>query len=419
LLTKFKPKSEFGRNILKLANTSIIATLISLLSLPIITRIYNPSVFGEFQILLSTIGLLSVISSFRYEMAIVLPKNKTEANAVYGLSIILLIITTVIFSFLLYFFGSWFLNLINAQVLEPYIFMLVIGIFLSGAVQIARFVLTKEKNFHKLGNNRVIEAGTTQGLKIGIGLVSPTFLGLFISQLVGYVLSLYLAMKKSTVKFSLSKKRLWTVFRKYKKFLYFNTPAVFVNTLALQLPIFFIAKYFGTEYVGYYMLALRLIEVPLKIVGNAISQVYYKEAADTYHQSTGKLLKLYLNTVKKLALFMILPSILIYFVSEPLIPYVLGENWAMTGQLMSMLVLWKFFEFINYPISTTYTIINKQEFEIYINTFFIIPRFLIFIYFHEDFFQTLWLYIFVTTLFYCLYNLGIYHFLKRKIIEGN
>ena len=116
---------------------------------------------------------------------------------------------------------------------------------------------------------------------------------------------------------------------------------------------------------------------------------------------------------------MIVPSILIYFVSEPFIPYILGENWAMTGQVMSMLVIWKFFEFINYPISTTYTIINKQEFEIYINTFFIMPRFLIFIYFHEDFIQTLWLYIFVTSLFYILYNLGIYYFLKRKTIEAN
>jgi lipopolysaccharide exporter len=414
LIQKLKPKSEFGRNILKLANTSIIATLISLLSLPVITRIYDPSVFGEFQILLSTIGLLSVIGSFKYEMAIVLPKNKTEANAVYSLSILLLIISTTIFSFLFYFFGSWFLELINAQVLEPYLFMLVIGIFLSGAVQIARYVLTKEKNFHKLGNNRVIEAGTAQGLKIGIGLVSPTFLGLFISQLVGYILSLYLAMKKSTVSFSFSKKRVWTVFRKYKKFLYFNTPAVFVNTLALQLPIFFIAKYFGTEYVGYYMLALRLIEVPLKIIGNAISQVYYKEAADTYHKGIDKLLNLYVNTVKKLALFMIVPTALIYFISEPLIPYILGENWAMTGQVMSMLVLWKFFEMINYPISTTLTVIDQQHIDLFLKLFVSLGfRVFALLTFTSSFFEMMWALVISASFYYILFNSITYYRLRK------
>ncbi len=414
-MIKINLQSDFGKNILKLANTSIVTILISLISLPIVTRIYDPSVFGEFQILLSTIGILSVVSSFKYEMAIVLPKNKIEANAVYSLSIILLLFTTAIFSIVSYFFGSWFLFFINAKVLEPYLFLLIIGIFLSGLVQIAGYLLTREKNFYKLGNNRIIEASTTQGLKIGIGLVSPTFLGLFISQVVGYILNLYLAIKKSNISFIFSRKKIFFVFKKYIKFLLYSTPAMFVNTLAIQLPVFFIAKNFGTESLGYYIFAIKLIDIPLGIVGNAISQVYYKEAVDKFHIGVEELFKLYKSMLKKLIIFMIIPSILIYILAEPLTPYIIGEKWVVTGEIMSILIIWKFFEFINAPISATLMVLNKQNIDLFLKIFLSFGlRLIILILFNNSFIEMIYAVTISASIYYFIFNLTTYFILRSK-----
>ena len=390
------------------------AIVISLISLPIITRIYDPAAFGNFQILLSTIGLLSVISSFKYEMAIVLPKSQSEANAVYTLSLVLLFIFTLTLALNLILFGQFLLNLIGAEVLIPYLHFLVVAIFFAGLVQIVRYVLTKEKRFGELGKNRVIESASAQGLKIGFGLASPSFLSLFISQLVGYALSLYLAMRRRSVKVVWSRQRLLCVLRKYKKFFLFNTPAVFVNTLTLQLPVFMIARYFGAELVAYYVMAIRLIEVPLKIVGNAISQVYYKQAVDVFNQGSGALLSLYKSTVLKLALIIVLPALCIYFLAKPLTPFLLGDNWSQTGQLMSVLIIWKFFEFINYPVSTTFTIISRQEYEIAINVLFMLARAAVFVFLSDDFWMAVMAYTLVTSLFYITYNTSALLLVKRS-----
>lgn len=196
------------------------AVVISLITLPIITRIYDPAAFGNFQIMLSSVGLLSVISSFRYEMAIILPRSQSEANAVYTLSLVLLVIFTLIVSLILFLFGQFLLNLIGAEVLIPYLHFLVVVIFFSGLVQIARYLLIKENRFGKLGKNRVVESASAQGLKISLGLFSPSFLSLYISLLVGYILSVYLAMKNSSFKIDISAKRLFCVLRKYKKFFF-------------------------------------------------------------------------------------------------------------------------------------------------------------------------------------------------------
>ncbi|MCH2159777.1 MAG: oligosaccharide flippase family protein [Oleiphilaceae bacterium] len=394
----------------------MLAVAISLLSLPIITRIYDPEAFGNFQILLSTVGLLSVISCFRYEMAIVLPKSRAEANAVYTLALILLALFTFLISVLLFFVGEALLSLLGASVLVPYLHFLIVAIFFSGLVQIARYVLTKEKRFGELGKNRVIESASAQGLKIGLGLASPSFLSLCISQLVGYVLSLYLAMKRRSVKIVWSRQRLLFVLRKYKKFLLFNTPAVFVNTLALQLPIFMIARYFGAEYVAYYVMAVKLIEVPLKILGNAISQVYFKQAADIFNQGEGALLSLYKSTVLKLAIIITLPALGIYFLAEPLVPILLGERWSQTGQVMSLLIVWKFFEFLNYPVSTTLTVLNAQHIDLILKLFLSLGgRFIAMFVFNDTFSELLIAAVIASSTYYIVFNLITFQRLSKQI----
>ena len=412
----FSAQSDFTKNVMRLAGSSTVAIAITLISLPIITRIYSPEDFGQFQILLSTVGVLSVITSFRYEMAIVLPKGRAEASAVYTLALIFLAITTLVIAAAFFFFGGVFLQLLNAEVLEPYLFLMCVAIFLAGLVQVLRYAIIREKCFRELGRNRVVETASAQGMKIGLGLFSPTFLSLFISQVAGYVLSLALAAKYKRTTLNFSRMRLLWALRKYNRFILYNTPAALVNTVALQLPVFMIARYFGPEFVGYYMLAIRLIEVPLKIVGNAISQVYYKRAADIFHSGPENLLRLYRRTVVKLSLVMIFPAILVMTLAEPLVPYILGDNWSEVGSIMMFLVVWKFFEFINYPVSTTLTVINEQHIDLGLKCVFSLGlRFLALAIFNETQNQFLIALVVSASLYYIVFNLVAYQRVKRRL----
>jgi O-antigen/teichoic acid export membrane protein len=401
---------------MRLAGSSTVAIAITLISLPIITRIYSPEDFGQFQILLSTIGVLSVITSFRYEMAIVLPKRRAESSAVYTLAMIFLVLTTLVISVASFFLGGAFLELLNAEALEPYLLLMCVAIFLAGIVQVLKYSIIREKRFKELGSNRVIEAASAQGMKIGLGLFSPTFISLFISQVVGYVLSLALAAKYKKTSLTFSRLRLRWALRKYNRFILYNTPAVLVNTVALQLPVFMIARYFGPEFVGYYVLAIKLIEVPLKIVGDAISQVYYKQAADIFHSGPKNLLGLYRRTVIKLSLVMIFPTVLVMALAESVVPYVLGDNWSEVGSIMMFLVVWKFFEFINYPVSSTLTVINEQHIDLGLKCVFSLGlRFSALALFNETQTQFLVALVASASLYYIIFNLVAYQRVKRRL----
>ena len=77
-LNKYK-KSEFLKNILTLFFGTSIAQIIPLMISPILSRMYSPDQFGQLGVLLSVIGIFSIIATFQYESAIMLPKKVEDA----------------------------------------------------------------------------------------------------------------------------------------------------------------------------------------------------------------------------------------------------------------------------------------------------------------------------------------------------
>ena len=81
--------TEFRRNVLTLLTGTTVAQLIPFLISPIITRLYSPEDLGRLALFVSIISILSIISTCKYDAAILLPKEESNAFALYYLSNIL------------------------------------------------------------------------------------------------------------------------------------------------------------------------------------------------------------------------------------------------------------------------------------------------------------------------------------------
>src|SRR5450759_598427 len=81
-------KSELLRSASVLITGTVIAQLISILLQPVLRRFFSPETFGTYSVYLSIVGIITVISSLRYDDAIVLPKNDKESANVLFLSLI-------------------------------------------------------------------------------------------------------------------------------------------------------------------------------------------------------------------------------------------------------------------------------------------------------------------------------------------
>lgn len=81
-------KSELLKNTSILVSGTALAQLIPILLQPLLRRFYSPETFGSYSVYLSLIGILYVLSSLRYEMAIALPRKDKMAVHLWALALI-------------------------------------------------------------------------------------------------------------------------------------------------------------------------------------------------------------------------------------------------------------------------------------------------------------------------------------------
>ena len=105
-------KNEYLKNISTVATGTFLSQLVLILFIPILSRIYTPNEFGLFiHFFIAFSSSIAIISTFTYERAIVLPKEKTESNFIFHfVNSNLLIYICIILLLILYIFNDFFLT---------------------------------------------------------------------------------------------------------------------------------------------------------------------------------------------------------------------------------------------------------------------------------------------------------------------
>ncbi len=74
---------EHIRNFMTLFSSSAFAQGISLLLAPVLSRIFTPDDFGLVALYLGILSVLSVLSTAKYEQAIMLPRKNSDAVHIF------------------------------------------------------------------------------------------------------------------------------------------------------------------------------------------------------------------------------------------------------------------------------------------------------------------------------------------------
>ena len=409
-----KIPNDFFNNVLKISTSTIISALVIAITLPIITKMFSASILGKYQLLISIITIFGVISCFKYEMAIVLPKEDNIASNVLILCLCALSSFCLILLLIFYLTNGVLLKAFNAENLIDTFWLIPIGVFFFGLFEIVKYSLLRKKLFNLFSRARVYQVLSTQSLIIVFGLMNPSFISLFLAFISGHFISTALFLKKSLIKIKPTKNiQIFEIAKKFKKFPSFNTPMVFANTLSNELPVFFLATYFPSETLGYFLLANRLIVIPMNLVGTAINKVYFQKASETFNKNKKNLFALYINTTKKLILLGLPPLFMFYFSSDFIVDLIFGDKWVVTGQIMKIIAITAFFKFITSPIGTSFTIINKQDIAFYLTFLSLVLRFFIMLNFHNSISSLLWAFTISSAIYYIVYHIFVFRLLSE------
>ncbi len=350
MIQKLIPKNELVKHTLTLMTGTVIAQALPLAVSPIITRIYGPEEFGVFALYMAIVSVVSVIATLRYEFAIMQPASEKDAYHIVLLCLIVsLLISFICFCFVLFFKDS-ICDYLNNQSIAPWLYFVPLSILIMGCFQSFNYWNNRNKKYRHIAQAKVLQSGATVSVNLTTSSTSIVAFGLIVGQLVGQMVSvvvLGLKFKKTQLK-NISIYRMVSMAKRYSRFPLFSAPGALVNSLALQIPILFISKFYDLVAVGYFNFIYRIIGGPLSLISESLSQVLLQKiTSKNYENLTG----LVIGTAKKL-FFIACPvvALVVLFGSE-IFGFVFGEQWTVAGDYSKILIISIAIRFIVSPLS--------------------------------------------------------------------
>ncbi len=375
-IKQFKDKligNGFIGNSFTLAIANAIGIGSTILASPFLTRIYSPSDFGIWSIFYSITSILVVISAFRYELAIMLPKDDEEALDLVLLGVIINFILVIFLSIIIYFWGTSISKVFGNHDLKHWLWLLPFNVLVMGIYQIITYWKNRKKQYKDIANSTMVTSVSNSGFQLSFGLLDIKPGGLLfaitLSQLAGLICLIhdkiidfldYLKPKQIVCFFKSKVNKLFWTLRRYKDFPLFSIWAALLNTLTINLPAILITYYFGPAVAGFYALGNRVIQIPLNILGQSLSQVFFQRASEEKN-NTGSI-KITLEQTFKILFLGGLPIVIIMAgIAPSLFGIVFGSKWYTAGKIILILSPWVFFRLLSSPLSIIFSIYERQK----------------------------------------------------------
>ena len=358
----FKGKSEYTKNILTLVTGTGIAQLVPLAVSPIVTRLYTPEDFGMIALYMSIVSILVVLSSGRYEMAIMLPKNDSDVSGILRLIALLTLCVSFLLLIIICFFANEIAIFLGSEELSSWLYLIPVSIILTVMYQSLNYLAIRASKFKLLASNKVIASTSNASLQLGVGYTLNTPWGLLLGHLASLSFCLYILLKRKTIRlfFSLSRGDVKSSAREYANFPKYDMPAILVNLSANQLPLVVLGKFFGLGVLGAYSFMYKILMMPVGLISNSVLDVFKQKATSDYNRF-GNCRGVYFSTFKHLILISG-PIFIVFFIFSPdLFSFIFGSEWKEAGEFARIMAPMFFFKFVTSPLSYTLFVTGKQK----------------------------------------------------------
>ena len=319
-------------------------------------RIYAPDEFGVFSLFMAILMFLVVLSTLRYESAIIIEKNKGVVKMIMNTLFVYMLLFSSLVFLVLFLIPSSILKYFK---IEEFYFLIPFGVIVYGFYNTLISYFIREKRF-----------GLIALIKISIAFLIVVFQilffyveiknGLILGFSLGYfIVSIYMFFSLKEKLILQSKKRIILVLKKYFYLVKFGLPSQIVDTLSNAVLPILIALWFDLKIAGIYFFAYKMTNLPLQLIGVSVGKVFYQRASYLFNHNKEELYGFVLKIIGLTSSMVIIPLILLFFFSKDVILLLVGEEWIEAGTYISILVVMFFFRTISSAISPLADILNR------------------------------------------------------------
>lgn len=347
-------QNGFLRNVGLLTGGTVFAQGIAILALPVLTRLYSPEDFDLLAVYTSLLGLIIVGSCLRFNIAIPLPKKDSVAMDLLKLSIASATLISIIIAVPVVIIPERLSRMIGQPEMLPYLWMIPLGGWLASCYDATQYWASRKKRFALITRTRMTRAVGGVGFQVGAGAVSPSPFGLLFGHMIygglgllGLLRSMLRNDRDQLVHTDIS--QLKNTAAEYRRYPRLSVPEAVFNAAGVEVPILLIAAVAVGPEAGFLMLAIRVMGLPMALVGSSVAQVYLAEAPEKLRD--GVLVAFTRETMWRL--FQVgAPLLCIAGIVSPfLFPYIFGSEWARAGVIVAWLTPWFILQLVASPVS--------------------------------------------------------------------
>ncbi|WP_180037965.1 oligosaccharide flippase family protein [Acinetobacter sp. YH12127] len=374
---KLNAQGGFLKAVSVLVGGTAFAQGIAILALPILTRLYTPEEFALFGIYTSLLLTLSVASCLRFEIAIPIAESDSEAIHLVFLAVLSNFVISLLLSLIIWVFHSEIILLLKQPDFTSLIWLVPVGVFFVGLYSAVQYWATRKKQFPIIAKSRMVQSISGVSVQLVMGAIGFSALGLVVGQIIKvsagvWQLVINFLHEASRVIRTTTFHQLKQVFKKNKQFPKYSALEALANSTAIQLPIVIIATISLDAEAGFLMLAMQIMAIPISFIGAAVSQVYLAHAPEKY--SRGELTQYTYECILQLIKVGIIPLSIICFLAPTIVPFIFGEVWQRTGEMMLWMLPWFIMQFLVSPISMSLHITGYQKVALILQIFGLIIR---------------------------------------------
>jgi len=329
------------KSILTVGAGGIIAQVLTVVTMPMLTRLYSPFAFAGWALFMSVAVIFASVATLRYELAVVLPETDEEGLNVLAASLLASLAVAFLAVLFVPAIGPWLLGEWLSAELQGWLWWLPVYVSACGVYTAGAYWLVRTEAFTWYAVSQMALPLCTLIGQFTAALLGPdNSSGLIVGSLAGQgavtaFMMVVLKRKISPALFaSLSWPAIYRSLRRYRMYPLYMTPYTLMGALRDRV-VYFVLGRFGTKVeAGYYSLSSRLVNMPNSLVSSALRPVFFQRAAVSGFAS----LEQTVTGTMRLQVIVLIPFwVLFLFHAQPLFALIFGEPWREAGLYAAIL----------------------------------------------------------------------------------
>lgn len=358
--------SHFIRNSGTLLTGNVVAQGLAFLAYLLLLRLFTPDDFGLCNVFFSYTEVLIILSTCKYEMAIVVAPDDNEASLLARLAFRLNALLTLLLFAVAAVMALTDVTLSNLPAIL--LLLLPLLVYFTGTYRIYVFLCNRHKEYRALALGEVVSVSGGTVTRILFGLLAPVLnlfhtiglpLGSVLGKMAGHAYLHHVVCRKNHY-YHPTAAPLRPIARKYINFARYVMPRELVSSFSANLPLMWLSLYFDKPLLGLFSLALTFTQRPAGILANTFEKVLYQSSSVTVQQQL-PLRRNILRFALLLGVGVAAVAAVVFLFAEPLFVLLFGGQWVGTGYYVRCLLPWMSILVISNSLSFVSSIFGTQR----------------------------------------------------------